>query len=76
MKANSMMSSSSKIIWVTNIKLSTTKQKNLSSGMGVDMFSKAVTNRIDMVDGLRELAKELADAKRLGPLKSYHQPPG
>lgn len=46
------------------------EQKDLSRGMGVDMSSMAVTRRIDIVDELRELARDLAGAKRLGPVNS------
>ncbi|MFM8402640.1 MAG: hypothetical protein ACKOAH_32850 [Pirellula sp.] len=52
------------------------EQKDRSRGVSVDMSSKAVTARIDIVDELRELAEELANAKRLGPLNSDHQPSG
>jgi hypothetical protein len=32
------------------------------------MSPEAVTHRLDVVDELRELAEELANAKRLGPV--------
>jgi|GEM_PF-777252 len=45
---------------------SSTEQKDLSRGIGVDMSSTAITCRLDIVDELRDLAQELAHAKRLG----------
>ncbi|MFN6139554.1 MAG: hypothetical protein ACK480_13780 [Planctomycetota bacterium] len=71
-----MMPSSSEITAVTHAKFSGMEQKDRSRGVSVDMSSKAVTARIDIVDELRELAEELANAKRLGPLNSDHQPSG
>jgi hypothetical protein len=70
-----MMPSSTEVTAVTNAQLSSVEQKNLSRGMGVDMSSKAITGRIDIVDELRELAQELANARRLGPINSVQQPP-
>jgi hypothetical protein len=39
------------------------------------MSSAAITSRIDIVDELRDLAQELANAKRLGPVNSVQHPP-
>jgi hypothetical protein len=47
---------------------SPSEQKDLSRGASIDMSSEAVTRRLDLVDELRELAAELASAKRLGPV--------
>ncbi|MDX1926808.1 MAG: hypothetical protein SFV81_09830 [Pirellulaceae bacterium] len=44
------------------------ERKDLSRGMGIDMSPEAVARRFDLVDELRELAEELANAKRLGPV--------
>jgi hypothetical protein len=54
--------------------LSSKEQKDTSRGIGVDMSSEAVTCRIEIVDELRDLAQELAVARRLGPINSV-QPP-
>ena len=50
--------------------LSPRERKDLSRGIGIDMSREAVTRRIDLVDELRELAGELANAKRLGSVIS------
>jgi hypothetical protein len=61
------MSSVSNEIADANIaQLSSMEQKDLSRGIGVDMSSAAITSRLDIVDELRDLAQELANAKRLG----------
>ena len=44
------------------------ERKDRSREMGIDMSPEAVTRRLDLVDELRELANELANAKRLGPV--------
>ena len=44
------------------------ERKDLSRGISSDMSPEAVTRRLDLVDELRELAEELATAKRLGPV--------
>ncbi len=54
--------------------LSSKEQKDISRGIGVHMSSEAVTCRIEIVDELRDLAQELAVARRLGPINSV-QPP-
>jgi hypothetical protein len=54
--------------------LSSTEQKDLSRGIGVDMSSTAITCRLDIVDELRELAQELANAKRLGAVHTAQHP--
>lgn len=50
--------------------LSPRERKDFSRGIGIDMSREAVTRRIDLVDELRELAEELANAKRLGSVIS------
>ena len=40
--------------------------KSQSRGIGCDMSSDAVIRRLEIVDELRELAKELQAAKRIG----------
>jgi len=69
-----MIPLTSEISMVNATQSSSIEQKDLTRGMGVDMSSEAVTSRIDIVDELRELAQELASARRLGPIKSV-QPP-
>lgn len=54
--------------------LSSTEQKDLSRGIGVDMSSTAITCRLDIVDELRELAQELAHAKQLGAVHTAQRP--
>ena len=44
--------------------------KAQSRGASCDMSPDAVLRRLDIVDELRELAKDLQNAKRLGPLKT------
>lgn len=44
--------------------------KSLSRGVSSDMSSGAVLRRLEIVDELRELAKDLQAVKRLGPLES------
>lgn len=44
--------------------------KDRSRGVSCDMSPAAVLRRLDIVDELRELAMELQNAKRLGPLKA------
>ncbi len=44
--------------------------KAQSRGANCDMSADAVLRRLDIVDELRELAKDLQNAKRLGPLKN------
>ena len=44
--------------------------KAQSRGASCDMSPNAVLRRLDIVDELRELAKDLQNAKRLGPLKT------
>jgi|JI9StandDraft_1071089.scaffolds.fasta_scaffold00526_14 hypothetical protein len=53
--------------------LSSKEQKDLSRGIGVDMSSAAITSRLDIVDELRDLAHELAHAKRLGRVHTGQQ---
>jgi len=45
--------------------------KSQSRGVSCDMSSEAILRRLDIVDELRELAKDLQNAKRLGPLRSH-----
>ena len=47
--------------------------KSQSRGVSCDISPKAILRRLDIVDELRELAKDLQNAKRLGPVKS--EPP-
>jgi hypothetical protein len=69
------MSLSSNEIAALNIgQLSSTEQKALSRGIGVDMSSTAITRRLDIVDELRDLAQELAHAKRLGTVHTAQHP--
>ncbi len=42
--------------------------KSQSRGVSCDMSPDAVLRRLSIVDELRELARELKNAKRLGPL--------
>ena len=44
--------------------------KAQSRGASCDMSQEAVLRRLDIVDELRDLAKDLQNAKRLGPLQS------
>ena len=44
--------------------------KDQSRGVGVDMSPEAVARRLEIVDELREFAKELMSAKGFGPLVS------
>lgn len=44
--------------------------KSLSRGISSDMSSEAVLRRLEIVDELRELAKDLQSAKRLGPIQT------
>lgn len=44
--------------------------KAQSRGSSCDMSTDAVLCRLNIVDELRELAKDLQNAKRLGPLNS------
>jgi hypothetical protein len=53
---------------IDNPRLSPSECKDRSREMSVDMSPEAVTRRLDLVDELRELAEELANAKRLGPV--------
>ncbi len=46
--------------------------KAQSRGASGDMSPDAVLRRLDIVDELRELAQDLQNAKRLGPLKTEH----
>jgi len=48
--------------------------KSQSRGVSCDMSSEAIMRRLDIVDELRELANDLLNAKRLGPVRSA-QPP-
>lgn len=64
------MPTTSEIKGVNAVQLSSIERKEFSRGMGGDMSSEAITSRLDIVDELRELAKELANAKRLGPINS------
>lgn len=43
--------------------------KALSRGISTDMSSAAIERRLEIVDELRELSLELADAKWLGPIQ-------
>jgi len=70
-----MRQSSTEVTAVTIDQLSSRERKDLSRGAGVDMSSAAITSRIDIVDELRDLAQELANAKRLGPVNSVQHPP-
>ncbi len=45
----------------------TDSTKSQSRGISCDMSSEAILRRLEIVDELRELAKELQSAKRLGP---------
>jgi hypothetical protein len=45
--------------------------KSQSRGVSCDMSPEAILRRLDIVDELRELAKELQNAKRLGPVNEY-----
>jgi hypothetical protein len=65
-----MNSSTNEVKAVFEAQQSSNDQKERSRGIGIDMSSKAVTRRLDIVDELRELAQELANAKRLGPIDS------
>lgn len=44
--------------------------KSKSRGISCDMSQAAVECRLETVDELRELALELSQARRLGPVKS------
>ena len=44
--------------------------KSQSRGIGCDMSSDAILRRLAIVDELRELAKELQTAKRMGTVDS------
>ena len=44
--------------------------KSKSRGISCDMSPAAVERRLEMVDELRELAIDLSQAERLGPIKS------
>lgn len=44
--------------------------KSQSRGVSCDMSPEAILRRLDIVDELRELSKDLQNAKRLGPLKA------
>ena len=46
--------------------------KAQSRGVSCDMSPEAVLRRLDIVDELRELAKDLQNAKRLGPPKCIY----
>ncbi len=50
------------------------QSKAQSRGVSCDMSPEAILRRLDIVDELRDLAKDLRNAKRLGPMKSG-QPP-
>ena len=47
--------------------------KSQSRGVSCDMSPEAILRRLDIVDEMRELAKDLQNAKRLGPVRS--EPP-
>lgn len=49
--------------------------KSQSRGVSCDMSPEAILRRLDIVDELRELAKDLQNAKRLGPLRSEQPRP-
>ena len=44
--------------------------KSQSRGIGCDMSAEAILRRLEIVDELRELAKDLQSAKRLGPVEA------
>ncbi|MFO0941250.1 MAG: hypothetical protein U0930_10820 [Pirellulales bacterium] len=46
----------------------TESTKSKSRGISCDMSSDAILRRLEIVDELRELAKELQSAKRIGPV--------
>ncbi len=46
----------------------TESTKSKSRGISCDMSSEAILRRLEIVDELRELAKDLQSAKRLGPV--------
>jgi len=49
--------------------------KSQSRGVSCDMSPEAILRRLDIVDELRELAKDLQNAKRLGPARSEQPRP-
>jgi hypothetical protein len=49
--------------------------KSQSRGVSCDMSPEAIPRRLDIVDELRELAKDLKNAKRLGPVRSEQPRP-
>ncbi len=58
-----------------SVKSNTEKDfKQLSRGASVDMSAAAIKRRIEIVDELRELTSELAQAKKLGR-SNVIQPP-
>ncbi len=65
-----MTAPTSEHIALNATRISSAERKDMSRGLGLDMSSEAVTGRLDIVDELRELALELANAKRLGPVNS------
>ena len=54
----------------TNVQMKQAKAQ--SRGISCDMSSEAVLRRLDIVDELRELATDLQNAERLGPIKSEY----
>ncbi len=44
--------------------------KDQSRGIGVDISPEAIARRLEIVDELREFARELMSAKSFGPLVS------
>lgn len=50
--------------------------KEQSRGASCDMSPDAVERRLEIVDELRELARELQNAKRLGPIDPIEKRPG
>lgn len=71
-----MMAPTSKNSAWNAAQIAATASKDLSRGMNVNMSPEAVTRRLDIVDELRELAQELANAKRLGPVNSVQPSSG
>ncbi len=44
--------------------------KSISRGISCDMSPAAIQRRLETVDELRELANELSQAERLGPIEN------
>jgi hypothetical protein len=53
---------------VSNVQMNATKSQ--SRGVSSDLSSEAILRRLDIVDELRELARDLKTSQRLGKLNS------